>query len=427
MGAEKDRKLSRDGNLFMGYSVLENTCHSLAGMHLVLPFLYAALGGPVLIVGLLLPIYRAASVASSALAAPFVSAARRKHRYLVLSSVLIVVAFIIVIAVAHGTPQPWTIAAFFLTCALVFGAGAGLQSIARNSMMADVWHDEQRGSLIGTAEAWSGFVAVAIALSTMLFFQSEDSVSMHVRLVWGAVLAAAAAVTVALLLREPRGRGTQASGSQEPQPSFWIRVASSYKVMAGLAWYRRYMAVRVLMLSVEFGAIFYAIHAAASYATTPGALAALAIASAVGATAGGILYKDLVRRSARLGLFVGGVFGCLAAALALITVFEPSWNLLWLYCCVLLLLGFGSVCVYAGRSAYYLASVDAQHRENGVALSKAILEPVIVVFVLALGVLAHFQDVAAPIVVIGLLSLGGMLMTLALPPTPANASQGTKA
>lgn len=407
-----DRRLSSNDVVFITQRTLKLTAETLGNVQLTLPFLYAALSGPLLLAGMLVPFYRIALDLSGVLIAPLVSSARIKGRFLALGAVSICIGLVIV-AVAAGGLDPWLVAPLFISCAVALGIGDGVSSIAAAGIMGEIWEVQRRGSLMGTIRALTGFVAIGIALLTLVYAQSESAVAEHMQLVWAGAAAAALAAMLALLVQG--GMSTNKPALIAAKEPFWHRIRSSYGALIKLGWFRRLLAVRLMYTSVEYGSVFYAIHAADRHASDHGALAAFAIAAAAGATLGGLVSRYVLRVSERLGLMVGGGCGCLAAIVALAREFMPSLSIIVVYSAVFLLLNVAYICVYTGRNAYFLAFASARDRENGVALNRLVMEPTNILFVMVMSALAHFQHVAAPVVVIGMLSFGGILVTLTLP------------
>ncbi|MEQ8654683.1 MAG: MFS transporter [Kiloniellales bacterium] len=412
MSEGKTQDLSRNDVTFIAHRVTELTSINLGGAQLVLPFLYTALSGPALIAAFLMPVYRAAVLASGTLAAPYMSKAGAKRSYLIVGMALILAGLLVVVLMANGQWGATMLAAIFLLSSMIMGIGKGVHSIAENSIIAGLWEVSRRGSLMGSMQALTGIVSVILALAT-LFSGSSSKTDPNMTLVWGAVAAAAISLVLAILVRE--GNAGPKPKTVERRQSAWTKAKSSYRKLTGETWYRRMLVARVLLVSVEYGTAFYAIHAASKHGTTAGALAAFAVATALGTVTGGALARHVLRHSERLGLAIGGALGCLAALGALAGEVSDFMNATWVYCGVFFVLTVAAVCTYTARDAYLMACAEEEDLENGLALTKVVMDPVTIVFITVMGSLAEFQHPAVPIAAIGLMSLGGIFAVLAMP------------
>ncbi len=90
-------------------------------------------------------------------------------------------------------------------------------------------------------------------------------------------------------------------------------------------------------------------------------------------------------------------------------------NATWVYTGVFFVLMVGNVCAYTARDAYLMACADEEDLENGLALTKVVMDPVTIVFITVMGSLAEFQHPAVPIAGIGLMSAVAIIAVLAMP------------
>jgi hypothetical protein len=309
----------------------------------------------------------------------------------------------------------------FLLAAATMGVGNGIHSIAEKGIMAKLWEKERRGGLMGTMQAITGAISVVVAVATFLCGPGPKN-DPNLSLLWGAAATALLATGLALLVREPPRERRAADRGPLQRERLWAKAKASYAVLARARWYRRFLASRVLLLSVEYGTAFYAIHAASKHGGTAGALAVFSIATALGVLLGGIAARQALRRSDRLGLGIGGGLGCLAALGALGGEVSSAMESTWIYAGVFFVLSMGNVITNTARNAYFLASADEGDLENGLALTKVLMEPVTIAFVAVMGALAQFDHPAVPIAVIGAMSLGSLFAVLALPASPRQGS-----
>lgn len=417
--AEDCGKAARGNDLvFIAHRVSELTSVNLGGAQIVLPFLYTALSGPALIAALLMPAYRAAVLASGTLAAPFMATAGSKRLFLTGGMALVLAGLLLVVLLADLVSSQTVLALIFIASALVMGAGKGVHSIAENGIIATLWAVERRGSLMGTMQSLTGLVSVVMALATLLLGSGPKN-DPNMTLLWGAVAMAAISLLLALLIRQKTDVGRPAAGESSPlraqRPGPLQRAKESYRTLLRQTWYRRMLVARVLLVSVEYGAAFYAIHAASKHGGTSGALAAFAVATACGTVVGGLVAQRVLRRSERLGLAIGALLGVLAALGALAGEVSSVMSATWVYVGVFFLLTVGNVTAYTSRDAYLMACVEEKDLENGLALTKVVMDPVTIAFIVGMGALAEFKHPAVPIGIIGLMSAAAILAAMALP------------
>ncbi len=88
-------------------------------------------------------------------------------------------------------------------------------------------------------------------------------------------------------------------------------------------------------------------------------------------------------------------------------------NTTWVYMVIFFVLTMGNVCAYTARDAYLMACAD--DLENGLAVTKVIMDPVTITFITVMGALTEFQHPAVPIAGIGPMSLGGIFAVVSMP------------
>ncbi len=321
---------------------------------------------------------------------------------------------LLVVLLANLQSNAFLLAAVFIAAALAMGIGKGVHSIAENSIIAGLWEVSRRGSLMGTMQGLTGVISAAVALATLVIGTSSPK-DPNMTLIWGAVAMALLSTGLALLVREKRRPASGPAREHEARQSPIARAKASYKSLMQQGWYRRMLLARVLLVSVEYGTAFYAIHAASKHGSMPGALALFAVGTAFGTVVGGLVVRRVLRSSERLGLAIGGALGVVSALGALAGEVSDAMSGAWVYVAVFFVLTIGNVCAYTSRDAYLMACAEEGDLENGLALTKVIMDPVTITFILVMGALAEFQHPALPIAGIGLMSAGGILAVLAMP------------
>ena len=97
----------RNFRVLLGQGVLGDIGYDLTSEKLVLPFLYTALGAPILFAGLLVPIARASKLGSELMVAPLVKAARQNKWFVAAGSTVAAIALAIICLAAGNLSNTW--------------------------------------------------------------------------------------------------------------------------------------------------------------------------------------------------------------------------------------------------------------------------------------------------------------------------------
>lgn len=131
--------------------LLQGTCvdtaNFLASPRLVIPFLYIAIGAPVFIAGLLLPVVQFSRLVSQVVAAPVVKESRTRKWYIMLGS-LVSASALAIVGLATQTTSVFLIVVIFLLVALVLGVVRGLNSLAYDDLLGRVLQRKSQNTLI---------------------------------------------------------------------------------------------------------------------------------------------------------------------------------------------------------------------------------------------------------------------------------------
>ncbi|MTH97236.1 hypothetical protein [Roseibium sp. RKSG952] len=418
-GTEPDRQ-SLKGRLLVGHDALRGAATELASPRLVLPYLCAALGGAVFLAGILMPVYQLARLVGNAVFAPAIARAPNHHTFLLLSCAMSLLALATIIVVTLLAPSTAMVGFAFLFGAFTLGVALGVHNIALARAMAYVWKPSNRHKMLSATEILAGLSGIVIALVPAFLFETVDELTVHVRLLWAAAMATVLALLIGVVFARVRvGSGAAAmpenASHSVSRPSFFGQVRASYKTLLGFSWFRRFLLMRLLLVSVQYGAVFYALHAAVQHAANPWSLVVFAIAGSLGGMAAGFASRLVPASDPRRSIVLGAAAGGAAAFVALSTEFSASVNLAAVYALVFFLMSAGDVIIYIGTMAYYLERVDRLHLENGLALVKIVLQPVILIQTVLLAYLAHFQHVILPVFVLAGLAIAGLFAAMALP------------
>ncbi len=125
----EDRDARRNYAVLLGQGVSASAATELTSLRLVLPFLYATAGAPVLFAGMLVPVSTLAKRLVQVLVAPMIKALRPHKRPMALASILLAAAVALISLTFNAVDAYWLVP-IFLFAALTIGAATGLGSIA---------------------------------------------------------------------------------------------------------------------------------------------------------------------------------------------------------------------------------------------------------------------------------------------------------
>ena len=406
---------ARDYRLLLVQGSAVKLAGAVAGAAVVLPFLCTALGGSVLVAGLLVPLSTVGTIAGNAVGPPLMRRRGGNRGWVVTSTVLSALLVLAVAALGLGERHgPVLVSTVFVAAAVLGGAVAGLGGLAYTDLLGVALPRRRRSALLFTRSALGGVLAVAVALGTARVFAGRDALTGHLALVWvaGGVLVAAA-LSSRFVVADSRPSGDEA-----------LTVRSSVRAgvvaVRDLTWYRRYLLVQSVLLSVGFGTSFYAIHAATEHAGEPGSLSAVVVASAAGLVLGALVWERVLARFGFRALFVlGAATGTIAATVSAATHFVGG-QVVATHAVVLLLATLAAQSVTVGRRAYLLDRCPVADRPTLFSFARIAVGALGGLLAAGLGVLAEVHGAVWPTVV--LVALNALAVSAALlSPRPSRA------
>ena len=400
--------------------VLQGTATDLsrvfASPKLVLPYLYIALGAPVVFAGLLIPIVQVARMLTQLVTAPRISSATARKWFMVFGT-MIAIAALIVIAIAARQQQTLSLALLFLLVAGVLGVGQGLNTLALQTMLRHIMTRDRQNRLLLVQQIIGGVLAIAIAAGSVFWFDFGDPLTSHVSLLWIGIGAALIATIVTMAVREYHGaRDTPVAPAEPadrmPAPS----LLHGFGLLRRLRWFRQFCILRCLLLSVELAMPFYAIHAALPHGNKTGTLHSFVIASSLGMVVSGIIWRNQTRWPLRYSIFASALIAGSAAVAAIVIeiVSGDSIHYLW-HMTVFFLIALAAKGTGVARQVYLLSASSKADAAYHVSVSNAITGVVAIAFAFILGVLTHVGHAIWPILILLALNLLTAAYALSLP------------
>ncbi len=398
--------------------LVQGTCVSaarfLASPRLVIPFLFIAIGAPIFIAGLLLPLVQFSRLVTQVVAAPVLKESRTRKWYVMFGSVVSASALAIV-GLATQTASIFLIVTTFLLVALVLGIVQGLNGLAYDDLLGRVLRRASRNTLVYTQTTIAGAVAIAVAWGSHHLLKETNPLDSHLELLWAGVGIMVAAAILIVTIREPlksAGEGRAGAAGQTPRGkkrSYFGEMRAGFHEVASVSWFRRYMVTRVLMLSVELAMPFYAIHAATLHVGKHGSLSAFVVANGIAVIIGGPAWRVVGKISQRYVLAMGAIVAAMGGVWAIVINNVPALHSLISHGLVFSLVAAGTQGVVGARTIYIVNTAPDDQRPYFVAISNTISGSIGILLAFLFGTIAHFQGVIWPVVLITGLNIAATL------------------
>ncbi len=408
---EPASNVAGNGLRIIGASALQNAGDQVVSAGTVLPWLLTALGAPVGLVGLLVPIRESGSLLPQAMLAPLIQRhEQRKWVWVAGAAVqaLAAAAMALVAATQTGT----TAGILILVALAVFAIGRSLSSIAAKDVMARTIPKGQRGQINGIATLASGLVAVTIGLGIRLL---NDQAVSHTVLAWlllGAALAWALGLAVYIGIKEP------ATEPADADPANWL--SHAWYMLVSDAPFRKFVIMRTLLLVSALSPPFL-VALAASDGAGLGGLGAFVIAQGVARVIGGRYFGRLADRSSRRLMATGALIASLliiaVLLLGLIPVLDGS---IWLYSGAFFLLALIHTGVRVGRKTYIIDMAEPDQVTDYVAVSNTVMGVLLLVTGAVNAALALLGAEVA-LTFLALLGLAGFIVARGMPEVSTEA------
>ncbi|NBC47260.1 MAG: MFS transporter [Gammaproteobacteria bacterium] len=391
---------------YLSANLLTKVADELASAKLILPWLIGWLGAPALLVGLLVPIREAGVLVPQLAVAAYIRRLPLRKGVWIIGSLASAAALALmawVAATLSGAVAGWVVVGLLV----VFSLARGLCSVSAKDVLGKTVSKSRRGNLMGLSAGIAGTLILGLGLLLKLIDDSRTDALLFVVLLGGAAVLFALAAGVFTLIREQPG-ATEGGGNA------LTAAIESIGLLRTDALFRRFVLVRIALLSVALAPPFYVLLAQQASGSDLGALGLLIIASGLASTLSAPVWGRLSDRSARLVMVLAAAG---AGLLGLITwaLIEFQAPLLGGYgfALLFLLLGITHAGVRLGRKVYLVDMASSETRAAMVAVSNTVIGVVMLLGGLV-GVLGDLYGTAFVILVLGVASLAAAVSALRL-------------
>ncbi len=334
----------------------------IASPGLVLPWLLAAVGAPVAMVGWLEPIRRGGSLLPQLLVAAQLRARPVRKWFWVAAGAVQAAALLAMaagVATLDGASAGWIV----LATLAVFSVASGVGSVAFSDVVGKTIPKGKRGQLLGIRATTGGLLTLAAGVALRFGGGAEAGHELYlVLIVAAAVLWVVAAVLFAAIQELPGA--SQGGRNSLGQAKAGLNLVRTHQ------WYRRYLGARAGLLAVELSVPFFALHARSvglSGADLGLAIVAVGLANLLSSP---ILGRLSDRASSRFVMAIGG-----AATLMTVAYVFAAARLLdgtvppLAYAPAFFLIGLALAAVRLGRKTYLIDAAPEGERPTLVALA----------------------------------------------------------
>lgn len=386
----------------------------LAGPDLVLPWMLGAIGAPSGIAATLMPAKQAGSLLPQLMISGWIrTCAQRKWVWVAAGAfqALCLAAMVAAALWLPAGPAGWSIVGLLLAFSIASGCG----SVSFQDVTPKTIPSGARGRMLANRSAIGGAFALATGAWLSFGINGTEAVAPLLLLVGAAAVLWA---TAALLFAGIPEEKSEPGEGRDPIEEVRLGLALVREVKG----FRRFLATRSALLSIEMATPIYVLFAQNQAGATLGDLGLYMVASGLAAVLSSPFWGAFSDDSARKVLTISALLGVVAAAAALaLPVLVPDDMRHWAFAGVFLILGMAVSGVRLGRKTYLADGAPEDERPLYIAFSNTAAGIVAVGF-MGLGIVAEATNVATTVVVLGALSALGFVLSRAMPKASLMAS-----
>jgi hypothetical protein len=379
----------------------------------VLPWLFAALGAPAALTGLLVPVRESGSLLPQAALVPVVR--RVAHRRWVwvagaAGQATAVVAMAMLAAFAGGAAAGWGI----LAALAVFALSRSLSSIASKDVLGRTIPKGQRGQISGAATVTSGLVAITVGIVIRLLGEGAGPRTFALLLGAGAAMWVVGLVVFATI-REPAGEADADAGAQA--------IVRALSLLRDDRPFRRFVVARTLLLVSALAPPFVVTLATEDADLELAGLGPFVVAQGLASLLGGRVWGRLADRSSRRVMVVAsGAASLVVLAFLAATRVRALRDLVLLYPLVYLVLALIHTGARIGRKTYVVDLAEGNRRTDHVAVANTAMGVLLLVTGALSAGLAGF-GVEVALVFLAALGLAAVPVARSLPEVSRRVSR----
>lgn len=383
---------------FLATGGLTTLANRLASPQIVLPWVYHLIGGPLFLIGILIPSLRMGGLLAQVTIIPTLLAMKLRKWAYVLASFL-VAGTLIAICVATLEVSAGKATVVFFASTLILGSCWGIIQLTSQEVMAKSVSRERIGLLLARQASIGGVLTLVLIGMTMYLMPENGGKSQHLLLIVLAAVAMILAGIVFALIREPHS-------AAQPKHSIWTEIRKGWGLYRTTPWFRRFFATRALLLSVGLATPFYSIHAASQEQSSAHSLSLFVLATGVTNIFSGFVWSGMLSRDPSRVMFWSGILAFAAGGVAMLRAAVPVLSFLAMYIVVFALLELAVQGLTQASKTYLALMTPAYDRPRFLAISNALLGVLAIIVSGLIGVVAHSTHIYGAL---GLLMILGLL------------------
>jgi len=384
------------------------TGDALAESKVMLPWLLGAVGAPVFLVGLLVPIRESLALMPQILVGGVIRRFPVRKGFWVASSLVeglcVILMGVVAAAGLRGAVAGWTIVGLLV----IFSLARGVASIAGKDTLGKTVSKGQRGRVSGYASTASGLIASAVGL--YLILSPEDA-----RPEWLLYAIVIAAGLCWMLAAASFWAINEYPGATEGGRGIGDLVRDQLMLLLNDPELQKFLAARALMLSTALVGPLYVSLAQRGTGQGLDAFGWLVVASGLASALSSSFWGALSDKSSRLTMAYAALLsGALGLAVLAAIQFAPGWSGSDLfYAAILFVAGIAHAGVRIGRKTHVVDLAGGDNKAEYVALSNTVIGVLLLVVGALISALLGF-GLEVAVGVLAVLALLGAVMALAM-------------
>lgn len=402
------REAPRNFFLLIGSYVLTKLGDAIANPKTTLTWMMDAIGAPVALTGLLVPVRESGSLIPQLVIAAFVRRQPVRKWVWVAGSLIQAVAVLAMGCIAWFLDGVAAGSAVVASLA-VFSLARGLSSVAAKDVLGKTIPKTRRGRVNGFSASVAGLATLGVG-SALVAYGADDSArgTFFLLLAGAAVLWMLAAALYSQIAEWP--------GETEGGGNALSEAVRKLVLLREDAPFRNFVIARSLLLCSALSAPYYVILARHHSGSVTGQLGFFIIAGGLASSLSAPFWGRLADWSSRTVMVVAA---CITSGLGFLAVgveqFAPKLaGLMWFYPLVFFVLMVAHSGVRLGRKTYVVDLAAGNRRTDYVAVSNSVIG-IVLLLLGGMGAVAQAFSVPLVILVLSVLGLGGAVMSWSLP------------
>jgi MFS family permease len=381
----------------------------LASPGLVLPWFLDALGVPTSLIGLLSPIRRAGALLPQLVVSGRIRQLPLRKWFWMAGGAGFGIALILMIPSALLlTPLSAGILVLFL---LALGSIArGFSSVAFKDVLAKTIPQGNRGKLLALRATLGGILALiaGLLLRTRFSDQAVDSITPYLVIIGFAGGFWLGSVIFVYFIHEK-------PGAVEESRNILQELKAGLRVLRRVPGFRKFVATRGVLLSIELSLPFFALYARRSMDSNAGALGGFVAAASISSLISSPFWGRFADQTSRYTMVLSAGMAALGGVMILVLeAVDPIPKNIFTLALPVVFLGLGIAGVRLGRKTYFVDGAPSGERPLYAAISNTI-SGMLILLGGAFGLVADRYGITVLISILTILAVLGMIVSWWLP------------